>query len=262
MKDRGNSFGKKGQVTIFIIVAVLVVSISVLAYFFLPGVLVDLGISSQNPNEYVQGCLEDSIRENVKTISEQGGSLNPEHYVTDKDQKIEYLCYTDENYLPCVMQQPLLKQHVEGEIENAIKSQADSCIDSLKETFEKKGYTASIGAGEMKIELLPQRIVSTFDGQVTLTKESSERFDKISVVVNNNIYELITIANSILNWEARYGEAETTIYMNYYNDLKVEKNLQSDGTTIYRLTNRETGDKFQFASRSVALPPGIGVENA
>ena len=160
--------------------------------------------------------------------------------------------------MPCVMQQPLLKQHVEGEIENAIKSQADSCIDSLKETFEKKGYTASIGAGEMKIELLPQRIVSTFDGQVTLTKESSERFDKISVVVNNNIYELITIANSILNWEARYGEAETTIYMNYYHDLKVEKLKQTDGSTIYILTDRNNGNKFRFASRSVAWPPGYG----
>ena len=45
--------------------------------------------------------------------------------------------------------------------------------------------------------------------------------------------------------------------MNYYHDLKVEKNKQTDGSTIYILTERDTENKFQFASRSVAWPPGI-----
>jgi len=76
------------------------------------------------------------------------------------------------------------------------------------------------------------------------------------VILNNNLYELVSIVNSILNWEARYGDSETTIYMNYYHDLKVEKKKQSDGSTIYILTDRNTLDKFQFASRSVAWPPG------
>jgi hypothetical protein len=57
--------------------------------------------------------------------------------------------------------------------------------------------------------------------------------------------------------EARYGNSETTIYMDYYHNLKVEKSEQTDGSTVYRLTDRKDGSVFQFASRSIAWPPGI-----
>jgi len=45
--------------------------------------------------------------------------------------------------------------------------------------------------------------------------------------------------------------------MDYYHHLKVEKKKQGDGTTIYMITNRDTGDKFQFASRSVDIGSGF-----
>ena len=77
-------------------------------------------------------------------------------------------------------------------------------------------------------------------------------------MLDNNLYELASIAESIVEWEATYGDSETTTYMNYYHDLKVEKKKQTDGTTIYIVTNRDTRNKFQFASRSVAWPPGYG----
>jgi len=65
------------------------------------------------------------------------------------------------------------------------------------------------------------------------------------------------ITSSIINWEARYGDSESLSFMMHYPSLKIEKKLQSDGTTIYILTNKNTLDKFMFASRSVALPVGI-----
>jgi hypothetical protein len=60
-----------------------------------------------------------------------------------------------------------------------------------------------------------------------------------------------------LSWEALHGSVETTTYMTYYKDLKVEKHEQLDGSTIYILTDRNTGNKFQFASRSNAGSPGF-----
>jgi hypothetical protein len=157
------------------------------------------------------------------------------------------------------MQQPLLKQHIEAEIKRGIKNQEDSCFSTMKDTFEKRGYTVNLARKETNVELLPSRVAVTFVNDLTLTKEGSERFEKINVVLDNNLYELTSIADSILNWEARYGDAETTAFMKYYKDLKIEKKLQSDGSTIYILTNRNSGDKFQFASRSVAWPSGIAI---
>jgi len=73
--------------------------------------------------------------------------------------------------------------------------------------------------------------------------------------LNNNLYELIAIANSIIEWEATQGDADVRIYMAYYPNLKVEKNLRDDGTRIYIITDKNTGDKFQFASRSLVYGP-------
>lgn len=247
---------KRGQVTIFIIIAIVIVALGVLIYMFYPQIKTTLGLGPKNPSEYIQICIEEEIENNVEKLSLQGGSLAPEHYILYDNEKVEYLCYTNEYYKTCIMQQPMLKENIESEIENEIKNKVRECFDSMKESYEKKGYDVNLKSGGIGVELLPKRIVATFNYSLILTKEDTEKYEPFRVVLNNNLYELVSIANSILNWEAHYGDAETTVYMDYYHDLKVEKKKQSDGTTIYILTDRNDGNKFQFASRSVAWPPG------
>ncbi len=260
MKRSGGIFNNnRGQLTLFIIVAVVVVALVAMVYLFFPQVLVSFGVGTTNPNIFIQNCMEQQLKDVVENVSLQGGSLNPGNFILYQNQKIEYLCYNANYYLPCIMQQPLLKQHIESEIKRGIKNQEDSCFNSLKDTFEKQGYAVNLARKETNVELLPSRVAVTFVNDLTLTKQGSERFEKINVVLNNNLYELTSIADSILNWEARYGDTETTVFMSYYKDLKVEKKLQSDGSTIYILTNRNSGSKFQFASRSVAWPPGVSI---
>ena len=251
---------KKGQLTIFIIAAVLIVAFGAVIYFLFPQVLVNFGIGTNNPQIFLETCLGEEIEEAIEKISLQGGSLNPELSILYQDNKIEYLCYTNQYYLPCIMQQPLLKLHIENEIKKAIKEDASLCLDSLKNSFERKGFDVSFTRNEIEVELLPERVSVIFGNDITLTKGDSQRYERLGIFFNNNLYELVGIANSILNWEATYGDAEPTAYMFYYKDLKVEKFKQSDGSTIYIITNRDSGDKFQFASRSVAWPPGFGLE--
>src|SRR4030042_454107 len=251
---------KRGQVTIFIIIAIIIVAIALLIYSFYPEIKSSLGLQAQTPQGFIQSCLEKEIKTDVEKLSVQGGSLVPEHYIMYNDEKIEYLCYINEYYKTCVVQQPMLKEHIESEIKNDIKEKVTACFNSMRESYQKKGYDVNLKEGETTIELLPERIASTFNYSLTLTKGGdTAKYDSFSVVLNNNLYELISIANSILNWEVTYGDAETTTYMNYYHDLKVEKKKQLDGTKIYILTDRNTENKFQFASRSSAWPPGFGV---
>jgi len=250
---------KKGQVTIFIIIGIMIIVFGILIFMFYPRIQSLFGIEPENPSAFIQGCIEEEIENAVNKLSLQGGSLSPEHYIMYNNEKIEYLCYAEEYYVPCVMQQPMLKKHIESEIANSIKTKANECFNDLKQSYERQGYNVNLKKGVTSVELLPKRIVTTFNNSLTLTKGESKKYDSISVVLNNNLYELVSITNSILNWEANYGDAETTIYMNYYHDLKVEKKKQSDGTTIYILTDRNNLNKFQFASRSVAWPPGYGV---
>lgn len=224
---------------------------------FYPQIKASFGFKVESPNAFLQNCLEEDVTNAIETLSLQGGSINPEHYYTYLNNKIEYLCYTNENYERCVMQQPMLKEHVESEIKNSIKNKVDECLDEMKKAFESQGYEIVLRKGDFDVELLPKRIALSFSSSVSLKKgEEIRNYQSLSFSIKKNIYELISIANSILNSEAAYGDAEITTYMNYYPDLKVEKKKQNDGTTIYILTDKNTQDKFQFASRSIVWPPG------
>lgn len=247
---------KRGQVTIFIIIAIIIIALGFLIYSFYPQIKSAIGGVEKNPISYIQTCLEDKIKDTASILAIQGGSLSPENYITYDNNKIEYLCYTNEYYVPCVVQQPMLKTHIESEIENEIKEDVESCFDSLKKSYEKKGYTVELKSGGKRIELLPERIVGTFNYSLSLTKSSTEKYDSFVIMINNNIYELISIANSIIEWETTYGDAETTTYMMYYHNLKVEKDLEGNKGKIYVITDRDTGNKFQFAVRGQMWPAG------
>ena len=250
----------RGQVTIFIIIALVIIGVAVLIYFLNAPTEITAEFDEKNPRGFIQFCLEDKIEETVEIVSSQGGSINPENYILYQDNKIEYLCFTEEYYRTCIVQQPLLKSHIESEIENEIKEDVINCFNELKESYTRRNYNVNLEQGKTRVELLPKRVVSSFDYVLTVTKAETERHDSFDIVLNNNLYELVGITNSIIDWETTYGDAETTIYMTYYKDLKVEKKKQADGSTIYILTDRNNENKFQFASRSSALPQGYGVE--
>jgi len=252
-KERG------GQVTIFIIIAIIIIGIAVSVYFLVPRAEIGTVFDATNPAGFIQTCLEDEIESTVETLSLQGGTIEPEHYFLYQDNRIEYLCYTAEYYKTCSVQRPLLKQHIESEIKEDISEEVEACFTTLQENYRSDGYAVDLKTGKTIVELLPKRIVTRFEDYVlTVSKAETARHDSFNVILNNNLYELTSIANSIIDWETNYGDAETTLYMTYYKDLKVEKKKQQEGTTVYILTDRNNGDKFQFASRSVALPPGYG----
>jgi len=249
---------KKGQVTIFIIIGIVIIVLGILIYLFYPQIKTTFGFEEKNPSAFIQNCIEGEIANNLDVLSLQGGSLAPEHYILYDNEKIEYLCYTEEYYKTCVVQQPMLKSSIEAEIKEGIKERVAECFNSLEENYKGKGYGVELIKRAVEIELLPKRVVAVFNHSLVLTKEGTESYDSFEVVLNNNIYELVSVANSIIKWETSLGDAETTTYMNYYRDLKVEKKKQTDGSTVYILTDRNNGNKFQFASRSVAWPPGYG----
>jgi hypothetical protein len=256
-KSISSKMKRRGQITMFVILAIVILAFAVAIFYFYPQIKSTLTGGTLSPSSYLQGCIEEDLNSVLETVSAQGGSSNPEHYLLYQNQKLEYLCYTNEYYKTCVMQQPLLKRHIEQEATKALSAKAEECLISLEQTYEKKGYEVDIKKGKISLELLPKRAILYFNSTLTLNKENSQRYTDLSVSVTNNLYELVSIANSILNFETTYGDSETTIYMNYYHDLKVEKIKQEEGSKAYILTDRNNGNKFQFATRSIAWPPAI-----
>ena len=255
-----NMKNKKGQVTLFIVIAIAIVAIGAILYMFMPQIRSSFGFDRQNPETFLQNCLEEEVLEAIEILSLQGGSINPEGTLTYDNSEVEYLCYTNEYHKTCTMQRPALKNHVENEIKNYISGKMGECLGEMTSNLEKQGYNVVFREGDYNVELLPQRVAVNVDGSLSLKRgDESSTYEGLDVAYGNNLYEFVAIAISITDFESTYGEAETTVYMDYYRDLKVEKKKRSEGSTIYILTNRNTGDKFQFAIRSLAWPAGYGI---
>lgn len=251
------SYGKRGQVTIFIIVAlVVVVLVVLLAYFW--GDIKSIGVEA-TPQKFVESCMSDPIEDSVSSIFEHGGVIENKNSVLFKGQAVEYLCYTNEYYKTCVMQKPLLKDSVEKELNIALKLSSENCIISLKKDLENKGFTVNSGVQRTTIfsNLSLGRADFIITAPLTLTKgDDSQTIASFRISNPSKLYELVMSAVYILNWEARYGDFDTLTFMLSYPDFRLEKQKLSEGSKVYILSSRSTNEKFVFASRSISWPPG------
>jgi hypothetical protein len=251
---------KRGQMTIFVIVAILIVAVGILIYFFRSdiGVLISGEIV---PNTFLGECIESTVDDGINLLSEQGGYADPEGFVLYGGKKIKYLCYNSEYYQTCLVQQPLILEHFENELADMVSARADVCVVELKQAFESKGYSVSgVEVAETTVEIVPGKIRVNIDAPMTVTKDETQTFESYRKEVPGNMYDLLMISTSIVDYESTYGDAPTDLYYDFYPTLLIEKLKLGDGSTIYTVRDVTTKDKFVFASRSVAWPGGFGLE--
>ena len=252
--NRRGLINKQGQVTIFVILALVIVGVIVVIFAFPE---VNVFSDSVNPGAYLKSCIEPEIEIIKSTLSEQGGYANPLHYTFYQDMKLQYLCYTSESYVPCKVQQPLLVKHVEKEMKNYIEPRAKQCLQDLKNQYERKGYSVTSGVSEIKVSIIPDKIIVDFNAPLTITKQDTQSFQKFAVAVESQWYDLLLTAVSILQYESTLGDSETSLYISYYPNLNIDKVRRDDGSTIYQLSDVTTKDKFSFATRSLVWPQGF-----
>lgn len=248
------NMGKRGQVTLFIIVAVIIVGV-VAVIFLAPKIQVF--ISDVNPNTYLKDCIEKDSRDTMEMLAMNGGYLDPENYVEYQGEKFSYLCYTSEDYETCTVQQPLIKRNFEEELKRQIEPKARNCIEQLVDAYESRGYDVQSTPGQLNVSFVPGSLVLDFLSPLTVSKESRQSFQRFAVTIDTEMYDLLLTAQSMVELESTLGDTETLTYIQYYPDLKIEK-IKRDGDTLYILSNVVSGDDFQFASRSLVWPQGYG----
>jgi hypothetical protein len=248
--------GNKGQLTIFIIIAILIVAIVLFIFLFWPD-LRSTTTESENPYTYIRECIEDSIEETVEVLGTQGGVMENSAYFIYDREKVEYLCYTNLNYQPCVVQQPLLISSFENELLTNVQGQIDDCFDSLESNYRAKGWEVELNRDETEVDLSYKKIIFGFNARLFINKGGdSQEYTNFDLEIPSNIHDILSLASSIIQWERDYGEAPTSLFMDLY-DYKIEKFADIDGTHVYIIIDKEHNDKFQFASRSLVRPSGV-----
>ncbi len=251
--------GKRGQVAIFIIIAIVIVVGAVLIYFLSP----DLGFISTEftPNGFLTDCIKPTVEGGIETLSKQGGYANPEGYILYQGDRVKYLCYQAQYYLPCKVQQPLIKEHFENELNDMVRKRAEECVDELQAEYERRGYAVSgLSLVESSVSVIPGEIRVDIKAPITVTKDITQKFEEFNIETESQIYDLLMLATSIIDFESTYGDSETSLYIQYYPNLDIQKIKLGDGSKIYVVGDVTTGDSFTFATRSQAWPGGYGFE--
>ena len=249
---------KKGQVAIFVIIAIVIVG-AILLIFLYPKIPILSQNSELSPVAYLKSCITPEINKDVLLLSKNGGYANPEGVLDYQGDKIKYLCYTSEYYKTCVVQQPLIKEHFEQELNTLVHSKVNDCVQSLKQEYINRGYDITLGNIESKTSINPDNILVSITSPITVSKAgASQTFNGFDVQIGSKMYDMLMITVSIIDYESTLGDSETTLYLQYYPDLKIEKVKFSDGSKVYTLTDVVSDESFRFASRSLAWPPGYG----
>lgn len=249
---------KRGQLAVYVMIGLAIVAV-VLVFLLYPRLRSGSNLNVQDPSAFMKGCLAGTLAEKKTAVLEQGGFLNPEGFIVYQDDKIKYLCYTSESYKPCTVQQALIKEHVESELSDALGPAVRTCTEQLIAGYEAQGYTVGGSYQSSSVSLVPGKLVVSINAPLQLTLQDTVRtLPTLRFEQESEAYDLLLIASSIVDFEATLGGSETTTYIQYYPDLKIDKRRLGDGSTIYILTNVISKEYFQFAVRSLVFPPDYG----
>ncbi len=249
-----SNLDKKGQVTIFIIIAILIVGIILFSFYYIAPNWDTL--TAKKPA--LEKCIEQEVSTQIEKLSLTAGIVNPTFTSMYLDENYTFICYTNEYYKPCVVQSPFLKDSFEKALSSALKPAIQECYDSAIDELRSQGEEVTSGTIKSEITINPDGVNIKIDAPTVISNgEASASFKKFNVNVYSNIYTIIMIANSILQFESSYGDSDVSSFMFYYPDLTVQKIRRDDSVKLYILTDKKD-IKYRFASRSYAWPPGYG----
>ncbi|MDI6737371.1 MAG: hypothetical protein QME12_02535 [Nanoarchaeota archaeon] len=249
---------KRGQVTLFVILGIVIVAIIVLLLAFrkdimpMTGTPENLDKVMRNIDKGIKECMANSADEPIKRIGLQGGYLStPEgSYRRWNDNAISYLCYNQAGKETCT-NRFLTLGNMERQLSEAIKENMGKCFDI--EGFADLGLIKTI-------EVMP---VDNMDVKVIITKDivtvelnakvevkgsgGSKVNKKFEVPIRSPLGELYDVSQDILDAETAIGRFDQLTYMlakmSRYT-IYIQKPYPDK---IYQIKLREKDYIFQFA---------------
>ena len=160
---RRNFFSKnhRGQLTVFVIVAIAVIGISALA-FFMRNNLGILNSESQNVNNFAQDCLQDASNKIVYAAAYGGGYIMPPNLSDEMGFPYYYL--DGKNYMPP-------KENMENEMSSYFSGIASSCIRNFQDF---SGMEISAGEISTTPSITDDKVTFNINYPITIKQGESQ----------------------------------------------------------------------------------------
>ena len=232
---------KKGQVTIFIIIAIIIVA-AVAGYFILKG---SKGSFSQGFSEpvsnYVQTCLDNSLEEVVIGIGQGGGYFYPNEFSTDSG--VSYY-YGKEG----VFNFPL-KEDIEEEISKVVSEKLVECTNNFTDFTT---YDIESRDPEIETEISEEKVKIFVEYPIKITKgENNVVLENFRTEINVKLGLIYGVVEKIIEEEPLKKGICLSCNFNFAleSGLNID-NLDYDSTTtIFVIKDEEImldGSPYEF----------------
>ncbi len=248
---------KKGQVTIFVFVAIIIVAGIMLVFLIQRAPRINIGQGFE-PENFISSCVRETSKEIVNEIMPQGGFVDPSDFKLYNNHRVTYLCKNINQYEPCIVQYPNLISRLQQEIKENIEDDVEKCYNLLESELEKRNYQYEGGEVEIEVELRPKQIEIVVKRDFSISRNNEVRaFDEFQVLLLSNLYDLGWLANEIVAQETKFCYFENVGFNAIYPEFDIRKEVMSDATKIYTIINKQTMEEMNIAIRGCAIPAGF-----
>lgn len=262
---------KRGQLTVFIILAVLVVAGVVLAIVLMSDSDDSQAASGdqdiQSPSAFLEGCMEDDVRESMQRLRLMGGFLDASpsinfRFVNDTNpvaRDIAYLCYASSSGNACVTQNAALVGGMEDGLESELADTSESCFSNLKDAYRENGYSISGGIYDAENDLVFDLVQDSVEVNVNASEmvlesaNETRNINDFKYEISSVTYNLARVANEVVEQERQAGTVDLGQFVIDYPEYRLNYEATPDQSRIYTLTHIDTRTKFRFAVRSYPL---------
>jgi hypothetical protein len=247
----------RGQVTLFIILAFIIVA--GIAYFFFGDKINFTPFKSEDPQQFIEKCMIDSISVAESTLLKSNGFLKiDDNFIIYNQEKIPYLCTTSEYYTPCMPQEPAIIGATQKLIENKVTRETENCFNQLLEDYQDKGYQVKRPNSTLVVEILSGKIEATINSPLYIKKdEQVMEIKQIKASYPSTLFDLLKLEQAIVNYESSLCEFDLLNWQKYENQIFITRFRASDQTKIYTLKDRYSDKQIKFAIRTCVMPAGI-----
>ncbi|MEK0336615.1 MAG: hypothetical protein QQN41_04175 [Nitrosopumilus sp.] len=215
---------KRGQVTIFIIIAIILIAVVAL-YFTLRGTLQKEVYTPEVAPiaNFVQECIDQTFEDSLIAVAKQGGYSGYTYLEKTNEEGVTYYLLEGKDYVPS-------KKRVEKEISEYLNRKFFLCSRHFVNFTE---YQIEEGNFESSIRILDKKVVLTINYPLTITKgKSSSRIEDFESEVQ---VRLGIVYDSVIDFMDKQRKSSDKVCLSCL-DMSIQNDLYVDMISYYNKT--------------------------
>lgn len=248
----------RGQVAIFVIISIIIITSLASYIIFRLSQLQEIPeASSENLPAFLESCIQNELKEIMGILFRQGGELNVSFGKNVDGNMLPYLCYNENDYLPCVNQKPLLVRSVKAEIEKASPEPIQRCFDEFSQKMLEDGYGVKKDYSGLSARIQDEKILLLVNLTIFLDKkENSIKIVDPEFVIDSDLGKIIFLVQEMASQEARFCYFEAQGFELLYPEYDVTRFKMGEGDILHKIKSKRTAEQFSFLTRGCAIRGG------